>query len=473
MNPQEFEDWMIAQAEEMEECPPELLPPVNPKKRKAPPTKNGPPTKKQRYDKKRYQARKKAKAVAPPKTAQQKEASDKAKLFNKKRWSLLALTSFQFHKKVLHLLSDSWLEERFGCMFRHMKVVVETCPHTGKLHCHIAAQPLKGKRPRAPKIRSLFNDPVIDFKVVGNYPGWVDYCDPNYLCTDQSKPHFQRRKREYTHFAGPFSFGEYAGVGSRQDLLTVRAALWSGEFKTLKQWFASEWGLHPISINNRKWVLDQWFARPHPEMKCKLNDVQKFIMFVAQLARENNRQRPMRLGRQFLIVADPDGHCGKTVLATYLVSKGLGMEMCGKTDDLKYIYAKMPTPYLIYDQTRSDKFGNPPALPFYSIEAFSKGQYTFGKYEGGVNIFHTPFPIVFTNRSLDQLRTDISARRVTSDRWIILSRENGYLQRYDVDSNYEAYPVLNQRMKVPKNMCKIERKDLVTINADVLSKFEI
>lgn len=361
-----------------------------------------------------------------------------AKAFDRKKHRVLALTSFSFHKKIVHKISNEWLEAQFGHLFRYLKVVIERCPETGKLHSHIAAQCLSKKQVRTTQVRKMFNDPTIEFAVCGNFPGWCDYCDPSYKSKNPNKPYFGKTKKEYTHVLGPFEFGMSTSSGDRNDLILLREKVWSSP--SLPAFWRSEAGMHPSAVRNRAWINDMWACRPRPNLheNTTLRPIQVQLDALVRNVLKRNNSNVGKMGRQFIIVLDPEGGIGKTVLASYWIHHGIGIELEGKLNDLKHVYSKDPRSIVVMDLERVDANEQHPPIPYYLIEKFMKGQLTVGKYDNGLNTFAAPAPIVFTNRSLHDLAFNDLIHQ-THDRWVIVEHLHGTLQIYGVTPGYSVY----------------------------------
>jgi len=113
---------------------------------------------------------------------------------------------------------------------------------------------------------------------------------------------------------------------------------------------------------------------------------------------------------------DPDGGCGKTELARFLIAKkgAFFLASAKGTDMCHQIVKSRSHPKIVcINLTRASEG----AFSYATIESIKDGLVFSGKYEGGVRLFPKPHLIIFAN-----WYPDIS--KLTPDRWEILTLRN-------------------------------------------------
>lgn len=126
---------------------------------------------------------------------------------------------------------------------------------------------------------------------------------------------------------------------------------------------------------------------------------------------------------------DPDGGCGKTELARYLIARrgafflasAKGADMCHQI-----IKSRSHPKIVCINLTRASEG----AFSYSTIESIKDGLVFSGKYEGGVRLFPKPHLVIFANWYPD-------LTKLTTDRWQILTLRNNPPRVVLTDNNIQ------------------------------------
>jgi len=117
--------------------------------------------------------------------------------------------------------------------------------------------------------------------------------------------------------------------------------------------------------------------------------------------------------RQIIWYHDPDGGCGKTVLAKCILGKFRSEVLYlsgGAAKDINYqvIKAKKDPRIVIFNLPRTSEG----KVSYSAMESIKDGLVQSGKYEGGLRYFPIPWVIIFANWEPDRAALSL-------DRWVI------------------------------------------------------
>ncbi|HIB02141.1 MAG TPA: hypothetical protein EYO31_09900, partial [Phycisphaerales bacterium] len=246
------------------------------------------------------------------------------------------LTLYIWCMSNLHVLTSEYLEAIFGHKFCYMKMIVEKCPKTGKIHAHVIYQTLKDKKFSVKAIQKLFKEPC-HHETVNGWQCAKNYLSPSYLCTNSSKPYYMKTKKDYTYVCGPWEFGALRQSGSRSDLKELRETIWS--FSSWKEVCKSEVVLDKWCAEHMRWVETMWHARPKVNLSngVILNRFQAWVENkLIELRLQDLRKSVNGITRNNLIVLDPTGNWGKSCLVNYLIDMKGSLAPTGCIKDIIY-----------------------------------------------------------------------------------------------------------------------------------------
>ena len=386
--------------------------------------------------------RKKRKRGRPKKVpvSAEEEAEDKM------TYTQFFTTLFKWPCRNLHKLTDDWLELTFSYYFTFFKIVVEMCPDTGKLHAHLLAQLHKKKRRK--QIQKLFGEKC-HIEIPANVERCSAYCEPSYMCTNKAKKHFMQTKKDYTHFCGPFGFGEPRRQGQRNELTQLKAQVQAQ--KSWKGVMNLKCMLDPLVASRyMRWVEKMWAARPKPNLSAwmTLNPFQVTIKTILELVREDDIAQSVNgIMRKHTFVCDEGGSRGKSALVNWFIDCRDALAPHGKMSDI--LHAWEGQDYFFYDMPRfcqdrdgkskmEDKFN----YFIYLMESFSSGRGFSGKYISQQKRDRAPSQALFCNLSLGTLKlwSQFGGRdwgKFTYDRWNVLVVKDRTIDWYVVNHLYQ------------------------------------